>query len=173
MSWSAMEWAVEQDCGDAQSKIVLVVIAKHANKKLQSFPSVSRIAKLANMSPRSVHRKINRLQELGLLHVKNQGKDGKKTSNLYTLRVVTDSQGVVTESQGVVTDSQGDTDRLAGRTSNLTSNNNQSFNISSSITTAERHPSKEEDEKETDWTDFANQILGKKSNGRDDSKMGD
>ena len=55
MSWSAMEWAVEQDCGDAQSKIVLVVIAKHANKKLQAFPSVSRIAKLANMSPRSVH----------------------------------------------------------------------------------------------------------------------
>ena len=158
MSWSAMEWAVEQDCGDAQSKIVLVVIAKHANKKLQSFPSVSRIAKLANMSPRSVHRKINRLQELGLLHVKNQGKDGKKTSNLYTLRVVT-------ESQGVVTDSQGGSDTVADRTSN----NNQSFNISSSITTAERHPSKEEDEKETDWADFANQILGKKSNGRDDS----
>lgn len=158
MSWSAMEWAVEQDCGDAQSKIVLVVIAKHANKKLQSFPSVSRIAKLANMSPRSVHRKIIRLQELGLLHVKNQGKDGKKTSNLYTLRVVTDSQGVVT-------DSQGDTDRLADRTSN----NNQSFNISSSITTAERHPSKEEDEKETDWVSFANELLGKKSNGRDDS----
>ncbi len=50
---------------------------------------------------------------------------------------------------------------------------NKSDNISSSITTAERHPSKEEDEKETDWTDFANQILGKKSNGRDDSKMGD
>ncbi len=158
MSWSAMEWAVEQDCGDAQSKIVLVVIAKHANKKLQSFPSVSRIAKLANMSPRSVHRKIIRLQELGLLHVKNQGKDGKKTSNLYTLRVVTDSQGVVT-------DSQGDTDRLSDRTSN----NNQSFNISSSITTAERHPSKEEDEKETDWVSFANELLGKKSNGRDDS----
>jgi pyocin large subunit-like protein len=154
MSWSAMEWAVEQDCGDAQSKIVLVVIAKHANKKLQAFPSVSRIAKLANMSPRSVHRKINRLQELGLLHVKNQGKDGKKTSNLYTLRVVTDSQGVVTESHI-------DTDTVADRTSN----NNQSFNISSSSI-------KKEDEKETDWTSFANEILGK-SNGRDDSKMGD
>ena len=162
MSWSAMEWAVEQDCGDAQSKIVLVVIAKHANKKLQAFPSVSRIAKLANMSSRSVHRKIIRLQELGLLHVKNQGKDGKKTSNLYTLRVVTDSQGVVT-------DSQGDTDRLADRTSN----NNQSFNISSSIPDeTDCHHQEEEDEKETDWTSFANEILGK-SNGRDDSKMGD
>jgi pyocin large subunit-like protein len=154
MSWSAMEWAVEQDCGDAQSKIVLVVIAKHANKKLQAFPSVSRIAKLANMSPRSVHRKIIRLQELGLLHVKNQGKDGKKTSNLYTLRVVTDSQVDMT-------DCQEGTDTVADRTSN----NNQSFNISSSSI-------KKEDEKETDWTDFANQILGK-SNGRDDSKMGD
>lgn len=162
MSWSAMEWAVEQDCGDAQSKIVLVVIAKHANKKLQSFPSVSRIAKLANMSPRSVHRKIIRLQELGLLHVKNQGKDGKKTSNLYTLRVVT-------ESQVDMTDSQGGSDRLADRTSN----NNQSFNISSSIPDkTDCHHQEREDEKETDWTDFANQILGK-SNGRDDSKMGD
>jgi len=164
MSWSAMEWAVEQDCGDAQSKIVLVVIAKHANKKLQAFPSVSRIAKLANMSPRSVHRKINRLQELGLLHVKNQGKDGKKTSNLYTLRVVTDSQGVVTESQG-------GSDTVADRTSNLTTN--LTSHISSSIPDkTDCHPSKEEDEKETDWTSFANEILGK-SNGRDDSKMGD
>ena len=157
-----MEWAVEQDCGDAQSKIVLVVIAKHANKKLQSFPSVSRIAKLANMSPRSVHRKIIRLQELGLLHVKNRGKDGKKTSNLYTLRVVTDSQGVVT-------DSQVDTDRLAGRTTN----NNQSFNISSSIPdkTDFQHQERE-DETETDWTSFANEILGK-NDGRNDGKMGD
>jgi hypothetical protein len=164
MSWSAMEWAVEQDCGDAQSKIVLVVIAKHANKKLQAFPSVSRIAKLANMSPRSVHRKINRLQELGLLHVKNQGKDGKKTSNLYTLRVVTDSQGVVT-------DRRGDTDTVADRTSNLTTN--LTSHISSSIPDkTDCHPSKEEDEKETDWTSFANEILGNR-NGRDDSKMGD
>ena len=163
MSWSAMEWAVEQDCGDAQSKIVLVVIAKHANKKLQSFPSVSRIAKLANMSPRSVHRKIIRLQELGLLHVKNQGKDGKKTSNLYTLRVVTDSQGVVTESQG-------GSDTVAGRTSNLTSK--LTSNISSSIPDETDCHHQEEDEKETDWTSFANEILGK-SNGRDDSKMGD
>ena len=155
MSWSAMEWAVEQDCGDAQSKIVLIVIAKHANKKLQSFPSVSRIAKLANMSPRSVHRKIIRLQELGLLHVKNQGKDGKKTSNLYTLRVVTDSQG--------------GSDTVADRTSN----NNQSFNISSSIPDkTDFHHQEREEEKETDWTSFANEILGK-SNGRDDSKMGD
>lgn len=162
MSWSAMEWAVEQDCGDAQSKIVLVVIAKHANKKLQAFPSVSRIAKLANMSPRSVHRKINHLQELGLLHVKNQGKDGKKTSNLYTLRVVT-------ERQGVVTDRQEGSDHVADRTTNLTSH------ISSSSIIPDKtdcHPSKEEDEKETDWTSFANEILGK-SNGRDDSKMGD
>jgi len=116
------------------------------------------------MSPRSVHRKINRLQELGLLHVKNQGKDGKKTSNLYTLRVVTDSQGVVTESHI-------DTDRLAGRTSNLTTN--LTSHISSSIPDkTDCHPSKEDDEKETDWTSFANEILGKK-NGRDDSKMGD
>ena len=163
MSWSAMEWAVEQDCGDAQSKIVLVVIAKHANKKLQAFPSVSRIAKLANMSPRSVHRKIIRLQELGLLQVKNQGKDGKKTSNLYTLRVVTGSQGVVTESHI-------DTDRLADRTSNLTSK--VTSNISSSIPDETDCHHQEEDEKETDWTSFANEILGK-SNGRDDGKMGD
>jgi len=164
MSWSAMEWAVEQDCGDAQSKIVLVVIAKHANKKLQAFPSVSRIAKLANMSPRSVHRKINRLQELGLLHVKNQGKDGKKTSNLYTLRVVTDRQVDMT-------DRQEGTDTVADRTSNLTSK--LTSNISSSIPDkTDCHHQEEEDEKETDWTSFANEILGK-SNGRDDSKMGD
>jgi hypothetical protein len=54
-----------------------------------------------------------------------------------------------------------------------TSNNNQSFNISSSIPDkTDCHHQEREDEKETDWTDFANQILGK-SNGRDDSKMGD
>ena len=89
MSYQAMDWAFEQECRDAIGKLVLVAIAKHADEKGQCFPSASRIALLANTTRRTVHRKINELKEDGLIAVKARGKDGKKTSNLYTLCIGT------------------------------------------------------------------------------------
>ena len=157
MSYKAMDWVCEQPIADPTAKFVLLMIAKHADEQWQCFPSAARIAKLTGLDSRTVQRKVAALKKQGYLFVSRRNNGGRQTSNLYTIHKPNEGR------QSAVS---------ATATCHPNISTNKSDNISSSITTAERHPSKEEDEKETDWTSFANEILGK-SNGRDDSKMGD
>jgi len=158
MSYKAMDWVCEQPIADPTAKFVLLMIAKHADEQWQCFPSAARIAKLTGLDSRTVQRKVAALKKQGYLFVSRRNNGGRQTSNLYTIHKPNEGRQSAAPATATC------------RPINISTN--KSDNISSSITTAERHPSKEEDEKETDWTDFANQILGK-SNGRDDSKMGD
>jgi len=155
MSYKAMDWAFEQDCGDAVAKLVLVTLAKHADDKGQCFPSVSRVALLANTTPRTVHRKLNELKKAGLITVKSRGKDGKKTSNIYTM-------GYMTQRQGVVTQRHNHTDTVSHRIDN----NNKSSNTVSSINETDCHIKKDD---EIDWSGMAGQSMKGKPNGTTDN----
>ena len=157
MSYKAMDWVCEQPIADPTAKFVLLMIAKHADEQWQCYPSAARLAKLTGLDSRTVQRKVAVLKKQGYLFVSRRNNGGRQTSNLYTIHKPSEGR-------------QSAVPATAQRRPNISTN--KSDNISSSITTAERHPSKEEDEKETDWTSFANEILGK-SNGRDDGKMGD
>lgn len=147
MSYKAMDWVCEQPIADPTAKFVLLMIAKHADEQWQCYPSAARLAKLTGLDSRTVQRKVAVLKKQGYLFVSRRNNGGRQTSNLYTIHKP----------------SEGRQSAVAGA---ATCHPNISVNksLSSSI--------KKEDEKETDWTDFANEILGK-SNGRDDGKMGD
>ena len=162
MSYKAMDWVCEQPIADPTAKFVLLMIAKHADEQWQCFPSSARIAKLTGLDSRTVRRKVAVLKKQGYLFISRRNNGGRQTSNLYTIHK---------PSEGGHVAQRGWAERPPLNISNNKSDN-ISDNISSSIRGAERPPSKEEDEKEVDWTDFANQILGK-NDGRDDSKMGD
>lgn len=136
MSYKAMDWAFEQDCGDAGSKLVLLAIAKHVDGSNKAFPSVARIAKLCNMSTRTVHRKLGELAKAGLVTVKNRGKEGKKTSNLYTLLYETGCHIPP--------------DRLAHRIDNGKTNNKNSISI---------HASDCQQGDKVDWQAMASQSM--------------
>lgn len=150
MSYKAMDWAFEQECGDAMAKLVLITLAKHADDKGQCFPSASRIAKLANTTRRTVHRKLNELKEAGLITAQNRGKEGKKTSNIYTM-------GYVTQRQGVGTESHNHRDTASHRIDKT----NKSNNISSSINETDGH-----NEKGIDWSAMAEKAMKGKDNGK-------
>jgi len=162
MSYKAMDLVFEQHIADPQAKFVLIAIAKHADDNMQAFPSMNRLALLTGMSRRTVQRKINYLNQNGHLKVFNRSKGGKKTSNLYTVKT-----GGKTISQ------MGQNDPIVvSDCHNSNISNNKSLSSSIIPDETDCHHQEEDDEKETDWTSFANEILGK-SNGRDDSKMGD
>lgn len=148
MSYKAMDWVCEQPIADPTAKFVLLMIAKHADEQWQCYPSAARLAKLTGLDSRTVRRKVAVLKKQGYLFISRRNNGGRQTSNLYTIHKPNEGGHVATrgwaECQAI----------------NISDNKS----LSSSI--------KKEDEKETDWTDFANEILGK-SNGRDDSKMGD
>jgi DNA-binding transcriptional regulator YhcF (GntR family) len=89
-----------------------VVIVRHINRKQNdAFPSVTRLAKLANMSKASVMRYTKVLEAAGLISVtREKDADGENQVNHYKLltatRVVSDSnQGSATQQLPVVAES--------------------------------------------------------------------
>ncbi|QGN50226.1 MarR family transcriptional regulator [Micromonospora sp. WMMC415] len=65
-------------------RLVLVAIAAHSNREGQAWPSVQTIADYAGVSPRTVHRVLARLVQLGRLVV---SKVAGIASNVYRLVV--------------------------------------------------------------------------------------
>lgn len=85
MSYKAMDLVYDLEIDDPQAKFVLLTIAKHADEKLQAYPSAARLASLTGLAQRTVQRKIIFLQKSGFLSVSNRRVKGRLTSNLYTI----------------------------------------------------------------------------------------
>jgi len=138
MSYKAMDLVYSMDIADPVAKFVLLTIAKHADDKMQAWPSAGRIGKLTGLSPRTVQRKIVELRKGGFLFVSSRRQDGKKTSNLYrVLKPKGLRQSDVTTRQSDVTDTTECRINISG---------NKSENILSS--------SSDENENEIDWSGF-------------------
>jgi predicted transcriptional regulator len=82
MSIKIMDWVFENSKAQGIERLILLVIADHCNSEGEdAFPRISVIAKRANVSERTVKRRLQDLVELGELNiVKRHG-----TSNLYKI----------------------------------------------------------------------------------------
>ena len=89
MSIKIMEWVFEKSKAQGLERLILLVIADHCNSEGEdAFPRISVIARRANVSERTVTRKIQDLVSMGELSVvKRQG-----TSSLY--RIITSTNSV-------------------------------------------------------------------------------
>ena len=85
MSFKLVESAFDAPVSDPQAKLVLLAIARHADKRGSCYPSAARLMAVTGLSKASVYRKISYLEKHGFIRVTRRGKDGKKTSNLYRL----------------------------------------------------------------------------------------
>jgi uncharacterized phage protein (TIGR02220 family) len=67
-------------------KIVLLVLADHADENGASWPSVERIAKMASMSPRTVHRMLGALEKRGVIkRIARHDDTGRQGTSLYRI----------------------------------------------------------------------------------------
>ena len=82
MSIKIMEWVFENSKAQGIERLILLVIADHCNSEGEdAFPRISVIAKRANVSERTVKRRLRDLVDLGELEVvKRHG-----TSSLYKI----------------------------------------------------------------------------------------
>jgi DNA-binding PadR family transcriptional regulator len=85
MSFKLVESAFDAPVNDPQAKLVLLAIARHADKRGSCYPSAARLMVVTGLSKASVYRKISYLERHGFIRVTRRGKDGKNTSNLYRL----------------------------------------------------------------------------------------
>lgn len=67
MSIAALDWAWNQDCPNATSKLVLIALADKANDDGECWPGMEHVARMVGISTRQVSTHLQRLEEVGLL----------------------------------------------------------------------------------------------------------
>lgn len=81
--------AIYAACLTTRATLVIFYLINRANQELTCFPSVKTIASECNMSPRTVQRALNDLEEAGFLERESRFHDkGGQRSNLYKLKCV-------------------------------------------------------------------------------------
>lgn len=99
MSLKAIIWAWEQNVGSAVAKMILLKLADNTNDETGlCYPKHDTIAKYCECNRRTVIRNIKKLEEIGLLTVRNVYRDGKQISNQYRLNLKNNQNLGVTES---------------------------------------------------------------------------
>lgn len=91
MSWEAIYYATKKTAGNSTDKLVLLMIANLADESGFCFPSHRYLAKVTEMSDRSVQRSIGRLVKAGLLEKQTRFNESGQTSNGYTVVMVNDN----------------------------------------------------------------------------------
>jgi DNA-binding Lrp family transcriptional regulator len=85
----------------ATSVVVYAVLAEHANADQECWPSISRIAERANVTPGTVRSAVRELESKGWLTVRGRVTDeGRQTSNLFKIRRVRNSDVTPQISEG-------------------------------------------------------------------------
>lgn len=67
MSIAALNWAWNQECPNATSKLVLLALADKANEDGECWPGMDTVAKMAGVSVRQISTHLTRLEEWGLI----------------------------------------------------------------------------------------------------------
>ncbi|PPD06288.1 MAG: hypothetical protein CTY28_14475 [Hyphomicrobium sp.] len=87
MKFEPLTWADLQDTGNAQSQLVLVAIARHADwDNGTCYPSQRALSEMAKCSARTIRRHIKQLVADGFITISERfAEGGERTSNLFTL----------------------------------------------------------------------------------------
>lgn len=90
MSFQAMTWATAQKCGTAPAKLVLLMLANHANGHTgQCNPRHKLLADECDMRVDALKSNLKKLQELELIEIIPQYSEGVQLPNYYRLNMPT------------------------------------------------------------------------------------
>ena len=88
MSFEAMAWASKQDTGSSSSKLVLLMLANHANGHTgQCNPRHKMLAQVCEMTVETLKTHLKRLEAAGLIKIISQFADGVQLPNHYVLNL--------------------------------------------------------------------------------------
>ena len=132
MSFEAMKWASEQKAGNSTNKCILWILANYADQDFTCFPSIKKIANMAECSESTARRSLHDLRKKSLIEIRERyqayGDKNRQTSNVYVLKV--DCQ-IDTHPPVKLTPTP-----LSKQTGDITSHINQSINTIGTSTNA-------------------------------------
>ena len=87
MSFQAMTWAIDQTPPDAESKLILLLLANYSGSENTCWPSVPRLARETLLAERTVRKRLHDLSEAGFIKItpRINPTHGDADSNLYLL----------------------------------------------------------------------------------------
>lgn len=86
MSFQVMSWAVNQKCGSAAAKMVLMMLANHTNGHTNRCnPRHKTLAEECEMRVETLKNHLKNLEQLGLITIIPQFSDGVQLANHYQL----------------------------------------------------------------------------------------
>jgi len=110
MNYRAADWVFALK-RDSTTKMVLMVLADHADPEGKSWPSMNRIAAMSGTSTRTVQRILKDSRADGLLTIEPRyDKHGRQTSNCYYLALDRAPDNLSPLTGGRVTECQGEGD---------------------------------------------------------------
>lgn len=90
MSFEAMKWASAQEAGTSTNKLLLLLLANYADQDFTCFPSIKKLAVMAECGESTVRRSLKDLAKRDLIEIRTRfepyGERCRQTSNIYTLR---------------------------------------------------------------------------------------
>ena len=69
MSFEAMRWASEQQAGASINKLLLLLLGNYADQNYECFPSIGKLAKMAEASESTIRRSLRDLEARGLIKI--------------------------------------------------------------------------------------------------------
>ena len=93
MSIKALSWSINIECNTPTTKLVLIILSNYADENNSCYPSEKHLAKICNISDRSIRRCLKWLEENKLLRIEHI----EGYSNRYFLSVDTSVQTVRTQ----------------------------------------------------------------------------
>lgn len=88
MSIAALDWAWNQDCPNATSKLILIALADKANDDGECWPGMEHVARMVGISTRQVSSHLQRLESEGILTRKRRRSGiGRLGSYVFHLNV--------------------------------------------------------------------------------------
>ena len=86
-----MKWASEQKAGNSTNKCILWILANYADQDFTCFPSIKKIANMAECSESTARRSLHDLRKKSLIEIRERyqayGDKNRQTSNAYILKV--------------------------------------------------------------------------------------
>ena len=90
MSFEAMRWASQQTAGTSTNKLLLLLLANYADQDFTCFPSIKKLAVMAECGESTVRRSLKDLAKRDLIEIRTRfepyGERCRQTSNIYTLK---------------------------------------------------------------------------------------
>ena len=85
MSFEAMRWASEQQAGASINKLLLLLLGNYADQNYECFPSIGKLAQMAEASESTIRRSLRDLEARGLININQRfqpyGDKHRQTSN--------------------------------------------------------------------------------------------